>query len=335
MSDTIWNDVYMRKNFQDRGEIPSEGGWACSPDIIPNGIELIADPVDALTKNWNGPDIAKTIVLSQPNYFYVRAKNLSAVGTITKIELYYCPSNLFLYPSLWTNNQLCTNTGQNSVQVNASNAEDIMVPNEPFTFIPSDSEQICLISRVMTGQHPNPLPQEGVISDMKSLAAYIQNHPNIAWRNVQVFKNDLPVFNRMFHIETGDEAGQVILFLECKNIKGSTVSFSSGTPIPCGPDAGKNIALNKTQVTQDFMSLGTQILSLPKNFTTTIVYSYFSNGIVPEDCEINFHAVLLIDEADNLHANATPLNEFGIEHPYLTNSLQRGICIGTIHTIGK
>lgn len=335
MSNTIWNDVYMRKNFQDSGVIPSNGGWTNSPDIIPNGTNLISDPVNTLTNNWNGPDVGKATVLYQPNYFYVRAKNLSAVATMAKMELFYCPSHLFLFPSLWRDNQLLTSDGQTFVQASAANAGDVMVPNQPFTLIPTDTEHHCLISRVITGQHPNPLPQDGDIPNMDALATYIQNNPNMAWRNVELITKDIPTFNRTFHVETGNEDCQIMIFLECKNIKGSSVSFSCGTPIPSGPDVGKTISLSETQVTQDSMSLGTQIFSIPKNFSATINYSYFNKTPVQKGWEVNFHAVLMVSQASDLHATATPISELGNGHPLVANSMEKGVLVGSIFTIGN
>ncbi|MDP4092934.1 MAG: hypothetical protein Q8920_06190 [Bacillota bacterium] len=335
MQDSIWNDVYMRKNFQDTGKIPADGGWTQSPDIIPNGLGVMENPVSTLTGNWNGPDVGKQTVLYQPNYFYVRGKNLAPSGTNAKFELYYCPSHLFLFPSLWKDNQMKTSAGQTYIQAAAEKSGDIMVPNQPFTYIPNDTEHHCLISRVITEQNPNPLPEDGDIADMNALATYIQNHPNMAWRNVELVQQDIPTFNRTFNVTTGTTQCQVMIFLECLNVKGSSVCFSCGTPIPSGPDAGKAITLTKTIVTQDSMSLGTQIFTLPANFSTTITYSYFCNPPVQKGWQVNFHAVLLINPTDRLFRTSKPLHQFGVDRSLISNGLEYGIRLGSIFTVGK
>lgn len=341
MADNQWNDVYMRKNFQDVGNIPSQGGWTCSPDIIPNGTDLINDPVTTLTANWNGPDAGKQTVFEQQNYFYVRGKNLSQSSTTAKFELYYCPSNLFLYPSLWKDHQMKTSSGLTQVSAAAPEAGSIMVPNEPFAYIPENEIHSCLIGRVITDAHPNPIPEDGTITTMDQLAAYIQSTPNMAWRNVDLVDQDIPVFNRIFDIDVGAADGQVMVFLECINVAGSSVSFSSGTPIPSGPDKGKYIAISKTKVNQDSMSIGTQIFTLPAGFKTTVSYSYFNDGApVKTGWQVNFHAILITSSSNELFLTAKPLHEFLADKDFAKTlmaqtGMEKGISLGSIYTMSK
>lgn len=330
----MYNDVFMRKNLNDKGDYPATGAWTQSPDIIPNGITLIPDPVTTLTNSWNS-DIGKETVLYQQNYYYVRGKNLFNGPRTAKFELYFCPSNLFLFPSLWVENQMLTSSGQKQVSASVQKQGDIVVPIEPFTNRPTSDIHHCLIGRVITDGHPNPLPTQGQVTTMDDLAKFILNNPGYAWRNVVLVSRDVPTFTHYFNLSTGNEGGNVRMGINCKGITPkSRVAFSCGTPIPSGPDKGKLIELVPTEVTQSDMFLGTIDYYLPANFTTTVSYSYWANPPIQANWDLRFEAIRIYDESHELFSRALSFTELGYPKELRSskNQIQKGIRIGQCST---
>jgi hypothetical protein len=342
MSETQqWNDVYMRDNFNDSGQVPCpDPGWTSSPDIIPNGVNLLPDPVTYLKDNWN-KDVGKSTVLNQQNYFYVRGKNLFNGAQEGTFKVYYCPQHLFLFPSLWSEAQLKTSSGNDSVSASVQKEGDLVIPNEPFTLPPSAStEHHCMIAQVITTEHPNPLPAAGSIADMNALAKFILDHPNWVWRNITLVQGDIPTFTHYFGLESGTKDSQIMFQLECKNVTpGSFVAFSCGTPIPSGPDKGTLIELAKTEVTQPNIAMGTITLNIPKNFNTKISYSYWAKTPVQQGWKVSFKAFVIQNPGDQLydHSLAKPLTEFGLKKDQMpiSSGLPKAILIGSVHTQGQ
>jgi len=332
---TIYNDVYMRNHLGDTGQTPSSGAWTRSPDIIPNGTALIQDPVTTLTKTYNS-DIGKPTSLSNQNYFYVRGKNLSPGPKTAKFELYYCPRHLFLFPSLWTKNQLLTSDGQTQVSASAPAANDIIVPDQPFTNIPIHQEHHCLIGRVITDEHPNPLPDN--VTDNNALAAYILDNPSMSWRNVVLVQQDIPTFTNSFFLNVGDADCRVLLGLRCNNITpGSSVAFSCGTPIPSGPDKGKLIELVKTKVTQPSMFLGQEEFNFPAGYKSNVSYSYWANPPIQQHWDVTFEAITIYDNAHPLYSRAKRFTEIGYTKERFgpDGGLLKGIITGQCSTSGR
>ena len=335
VSTTTYNDVYMRDHLGDTGQIPASGAWTCSPDIIPNGTELIQDPVTTLTKTYDS-DVGKPTSLNNQNYFYVRGKNLSTGPQTAKFELYYCPQHLFLFPSFWMENQLLTSDGQKQVSASAPAAYDIIVPDQPFTNVPTSQEHHCLIGRVITNEHPNPLPVN--ITDMDALSKYILDSPNMSWRNVVLVQKDIPTFTHYFDLDVGDAECRVLLGIRCNNITvGSSVAFSCGTPIPSGPDKGKYIELVKTAVSQPNIFLGQEEFNFPAGYRSNVSYSYWAKAPIQEGWVVNFEAIQIFDNSHPLYSRAKCLTELGYPEKRLDadGGLLKGIRVGQCSTNGK
>jgi hypothetical protein len=328
----MYDDVFMRDTLIEIGAVPVKGGgWTLSPDIIPAGTELIDDPVNTLTETWR-QDIGKPVFFEQQNYYYVRAKNLYDGQQEAQFELYYCPQHLFLYPDLWLENQLKTSDGQGQVSAVASKEAEIMVPTNVFATIPASEEHHCLIGRVITDGHPNPLPNRGEITDMNALAKYILDHPNMAWRNVTLVKKDVSTFTHSFPFNSGSRGGQILIGMNCVDVPiGSTVAFSCGTPIPSGPDKGKYIELKKTELEQPNIFIGMEEYNMPVNFESQISFSFWAKPPVVENWTITFEAILILDESHELHKRAKTLAEHGYEDQTTKKGgLQKGVLIGSI-----
>lgn len=323
-----WNDVYMRKAIGDDGTVPFAGVWTASPDIIPNGTTAIDNPQTYYAGNY-ASDVGQATAPFHTNYFYVRGKNLAAGAATAKFELYYCPANLFLFPSLWNQNQLSTSSGKKQVEATAAATGDVLVGSEPFSYVaPDESIHHCLIARVITPAHPNPLPQDGDIGTSEGLAKFIVDNPNYAWRNVVTVDRGVPTFTHTFTIDTTPvgTGGKYLIGLSYKNLTvGSKVSFSCGTPIPSGPDQGTVIELKEMSVAQRNGSAGESFVTIPAGFKSTVSYSYTAQTPVLNNWSIEFFALQVVDAASaDLFQKATPLSDFGAamesNHPHFSDS---------------
>jgi hypothetical protein len=332
----MYNDIFLRSNLASVGLTPQTGAWTQSPDIIPNGTEVLGDPVTSLTASY-GSDVGRPTVMNQQNYFYIRGKNLFAGASTGTFELYYCPQNLFLFPELWVDNQLKTSSGATQVTASVAAQNDIVVPQTAFTNLPISDVHHCLIGRVITSAHPNPLPEAGSISDMNALAAFILDHPGFCWRNVVLVDRSLPTFTHQFNLDTGATGGKVLMGISCKDITpGSSVAFSCGDPIPSGPDKGKVIQLVQTTVPQPDVFLGQQSLDLPANFKTNVSYSYWANTPIQKGWTAEFSAILITEQAHPLRRRARPVTDFGFSPSFTeAGGIQHGIRLGSCSTVAK
>ena len=186
-----YRDVFVRDNFDDDGNAPSSGTVHLSPDIIPyQGGTL--DVAQAIA-TYGGPDIGKPFVQHGANNIYVRAKNLQPAGTESgTVQLYFCPSSLFMIPSQWTGNEVLTAGNTNTVSfVNAAgsmalNPGDICLTAEAFFLdgLPptTNGDHYCLIAVVNTPNETTTIPS--CFDSNAAFVAWVQNTPTVAWRNL-------------------------------------------------------------------------------------------------------------------------------------------------------
>jgi hypothetical protein len=272
---TQYNDLYMRCNLSDTGSVPRSGVLSSSPDIIPYGTTPVTDPGTFFTNN-HSQDVGQSLTANQQNYIYTRAYNYATGPQTGSIYLYYSPASLLLYPSLWSENGLTTSQGVDHVTVSAASANQIVVSNDPFTWVPQliSNDHYCMISRVSTNLNPSPVPQTG---DINEFANWISTSGGWAWRNVSIVANGSPTFTQTINYTQGATAGILQFVLQCQNVPvGAQVAFSCGTP---GPNPLIN--LPPTTVTNGSSFVIGMVSNIPANFVSNISYSYWANGNPP------------------------------------------------------
>ena len=341
----LYNDLYMRVNLNDQGLIPRTGPLSCSPDIIPYGTAPVSDPTTFFTNNFS-QDVGKDVFGGQLNYFYVRGKNLAPAAAEGQISLYYSKASLLLWPNLWSKNGLKTSGGNDKVAVSAKANGDIFVAKDPFTWIPDPpppGDHYCMISRVMTNSHPNPIPNPGSIKDF---AEWISGTPGFAWRNINVVQTNIPTFTDIMYYEQGDTEGEVTFLLRCTNVpKGASIALTCGTP---GPEPLINVPQTTVGNPESFVVGIT--CTVPAGFKSNITYSYWANGTnPPPGWKLECEAVYIINSSDKaLYRLAKHVAEFGL-HDYNTISAKsswmrptvksagpkKGIRVGNCSTIGN
>lgn len=270
------------------------------------------------------------------------------------MSLYCSEASLIMYPSNWINNPLKNSKGQDSVSV-VGDKNEVVVTEDPFTWVPQmlSNNHYCFVAMADTNDHKKPVPTS---DNMRDLATFLYNNPNVAWRNVNVVDNGVD-FSVPVDYKQGTEAGKMYIFAECSACPDdSQVSFSSGTPLPDGSHINKewtNIT-GCNPSTKKHVIVGATF-DVPANFTTTISYNYKSNGKLPlagEDWSIQLKAAFYQDSsgltreleafADNsehakLQAKAVHNELMVLEGNMRNGSITPGkfIGIGSHSTIGK
>lgn len=193
---SLYDDIYVRDNFNDSGETPSTGIPYISPDIIPYQGGLLTWQV-AIDTYSAGPDNGKPIINNGLNNIYVRAKNLQQIELESgSVSLYYSKASLLLLPSKWS--AILTSLGKAKVNfinrdgnLNAS-PNEILLGSEAFVLTglsPVQGDHYCLISIVKTPKHTVTIPEN--FATNAKFAEWVQNNPAIAWRNISYISNTL------------------------------------------------------------------------------------------------------------------------------------------------
>lgn len=273
-----YDDLYIRATLTDPGNVPRTGmGLSSSPDIIPYGQMPVDNPDTFFVGDNFNKVLSKDLVYGGQNYIYLRGLNLAAGATTGDMYCYYSPSNLVLYPSIWRTNVLYTQNGVDHVPVRASTTNAGFAPDTPLLWtpaLPPPGHHFCMISRVTTAQHPNPIPNTGGFSDF---AQWVAGNGGIGWRNVTVVNTGSPEIVFRTEYDQEDEPGLMDVLITAVDVPiGAEVWFSSGTKL----ENGKFIAIPPTKITQNPQTWGTQA-HIPSNWKTTFVGGYRSNGGKP------------------------------------------------------
>ena len=275
-----YTDMYIRATLTDPGNIPRTNmGLSASPDIIPYGIMPVNTPDQFFTGDNFNKILSKDIQYDADNYIYARGINYAAGAQTGQMYVYYAPSSLLLYPSTWRQNVLYNSAGdRDNVDVAAASANAPFAVGQPLVWrkvpYPPPNSHYCMISRVVTAQNPNPIPNTGSYSDF---ATWVANNGGIGWRNVTVVPTGSPEILFASAYDQGDEGGLMDVLITATDAPiGSEVWFSSGTPLA----DGKVIAIPPTKITQSPQTWGTQA-NIPPQWKTTFNGAYRSNGGIP------------------------------------------------------
>jgi hypothetical protein len=288
MSSNTYNGVLIRNNLSGKG-------GAESPDIIPYGDEPVKEPLTFFIANYK-QDVGKALIENVENYLYLRGKNFSENTVIGKFYLYYAKPSLILYPDQWENNALQTSTGQTSVPFTV-NPGEIAITVNPFTWTPQNSS-CCLIGRIVTPVHPNPIPQVGDIFDYSS---WRQNNRATAFRNITLVSRDSTSWTQDVYYSQGAIGAKVQFIITCTNVPvGAKVALSAGTP---GPTPVMDI--EPTTVTNAASFVVGMECYVPADYTSNISFSYWANGnIPPKGFSIKMSAQVVVPPGHELYEGA-------------------------------
>jgi len=285
---SLYDDLFARANIGDEPFIPKKGSLTHSPDIQPVGIKPIDDPHDYfIGKDGTQYDVDKgtDITATLRNYIYVRGA--SPLSTEGFVELYFISSSLLLHPSDWTKNQLKDEKGNTRIPFTAPSNQR-MVLSTPFVWDnPVADQHYCLVSRIITKRHPNPIPTSFAGSD--GFYKWLKESPGIGWRNITFVNPSLPTNTSTtdLHIPQERDSHDALIYLETIDIPiGVTVSFSS-----CDIDHPFQLEPQNITISHQFFYVFTR---LNGGTMGKVTFTYNRNGIeVPENAKLILHVTKL------------------------------------------
>ncbi len=335
---SMYDDLFFRTNLNDTGQLPIPSPAYTSPDIIPYGITPTPRPKEFFAENYAN-DVGQNLLENADNYIYLRAKNLAKESRSGSVWLYALKANLNLYPDLWKNYALQTsdkNVDNNRLNVISADSRGIAVTDNPFVWRAPSPDHYCLVSRVVTDEHPSDIPDVQHVTD---LTEFILDNPGFGWRNVTIVSADKPdTTTKGIHFVQGTEAATVTFDILCTNVpEGALVEFSAGTPGP-----SPLISLSKTPVGRslpdddDNYNWHTGVdCHVPAGYETDIDYSYWSNGTTPvPGMSITIRAVNIVSDDHRLYSRLFTPQQLGMS-PERCAALgnKRGIVLGSHTTV--
>ncbi|NJB69434.1 C1A family cysteine protease [Desulfobaculum xiamenense] len=287
----LYNDLFVRDNLSDIGQIPDNGSACSSPDIIPWGPMPQANPQAFFAGNWRS-DVSRDISAGEVNYIYVRGKNLSQGPASGRIFLHWSKASMLLWPSQWGNNKLKTSAKADSVPIAVSGQGQIVVGADPFEWSPDtiSGDHYCLITRIETAPHPNPIPADG---DIKDFASWLLGNPAVAMRNVKVVNMaDKPDLNVPVLLEAPQDMDLYVALVASNLPKGSAVRFT------CGDSRAEPLlTMPKTTISDSRSFLTGMPVRLPAGFSADVVVSFWRNGQqLDTPGSISVESFYLVDE---------------------------------------
>lgn len=273
---TAYDDIYVRDNYQDKGQTPTQGTLWASPDIIPYGAGTLT--MQQLESTYNGPDLGRNITNQEVNNIYVRARNLSSNCPDTgRVRLYIAPGSLLLHPNQW---RPITPAANGSPYVPLANGGTTQIgpgqicASSPAFYWTGDpnaaqyANHYCMVAMVDTPRHPAPpLPTD--FSSNHQFANWVANLPSVAWRNISIVApscQSLPGVPLVF-CNVDRQPREFVFVVRCTNITSAGTVRIQCTDQRCHIDDGGSVT--PTNFKRSFGPY-----SVPGKFTGTIIFSY-------------------------------------------------------------
>lgn len=329
---STYNGILVRANGNDTGTMPRTGDFTGCPDIIPFQQTSVSDPQATFGSATGSPtsydqNPGLNIIANDVNYIYVRGKN-TGTSTITgNTYLFYCPSNLVLWPQQWMTPDYMIlpdpnspNGNQQYIQMTAQPGAICVVP-QPFVWphpqMPADGTHYCLVTLTGTNDQIVQMQQSAMQTiSADGLGYWIANNGGAGWRNVVTVNANSPDFTTYTTYQSGATNSIIYFQLICTNVPaGAQIAFSAAAPNNGGTGYSP-IQLPWTTVsgaagtTQASFMAGIQT-NVVQNYQSSIYYQYKSNGYpTPAGMNITLQAIVISNNADALKDHTTRLADF-------------------------
>lgn len=179
--------IYLRPNLGSTGAVPAPPPLSTCPDIwvagslpMPNFQAALAAPASYQQQSL------EPIVPGVDYYVYVRGMNGGTAVQSVSVTLYFAPSNLLEWQSIWGSNVIPTDGGSATASITAVAPGQVGVADAAFVWRnvpppPPGSDHYCLIAQLNDANDSNPFPDVGDSFDMGELVA---NNLGWGWLNV-------------------------------------------------------------------------------------------------------------------------------------------------------
>lgn len=329
------------------GELPdgrrTSSAWTDSPDIILNGTGPAVDPTVFTTRDSYGREQAQRVFNDQLNYVYVRGLNTTAGKLDARLWLYHAQSNAVIWPQDWRQGGIFVNDPerpQNWVELTDLDPGAIGVSTPVFHWqatAPSPGAHFCMIAFAenpplsFPPRSPKPV---GSMGTWDQLAAFVQAHPNMAWRNTVPVGGAGPTWTMTEPIEGAPDGGEFNVGLKFKDMPtDGWVSFN----VP-GYDAGSTIVMpdppdQKVRIPRS----GTSILltlNWRRGYRSSISVSYWQ-GPTPPPKGANITPIVGVDVAALRGMVADPAHRAEELHLYESTKRDARFRAQLMHIVGS
>lgn len=301
------NPYFIRHQMNDT---PGNNGGSFSscPDIIfsttgaPDWTPLSVPASTFLTQASYNTDYGSTVQVTPPghppvnNFVFLRALNTNPQGPVipTRLWMMYTESDLALWPQNWlSSNILIGNTAQNwqdGVMLQSGGPGPYVVTGEPFLWAPpspNPNTHYCVISMVEPFPNADPATSLsdppfapptsiGYLSTFEQLVQFVLSNDWFGWRNTIDVSSLGATWQKTVPVTAPPDGGQVLVGVACNNMP-TDGCFAASMQ---GPDPANSLNLPKTPITTPNTNL-TVPVTLPPNFKTTMVITYWQGNTVP------------------------------------------------------
>lgn len=257
--------ITVRNQMSETGDLPRAYS-AGSPDIIVSGTTPLDDPAILEKPENYGNGYNNLLYIGLPNYLYVRGKNYGTSKVDGTWSLFWSTPNILMLPYLWEKNQLATSDG-NMTPPFSIEAGAIGASTNAFTWVPPGTDDhYCMIGIAESPDHPNPLKGVRNVSD---LAATMASNGNIAQRNLQLIRGNVPQVVSQAGYNQGEEAERIDIAVVIANLpKGSAYTVGSGTPLD-----GRVLFHSETKTTSSSFKYAWTDLDVPAQWSSLFNYT--------------------------------------------------------------
>lgn len=294
------------------------GAWTASPDIIPWG----TGPEDPNTfkdpANYdNGYYDHSSFYTQQPNYVYLRAKNLASGALPSRLWFYYTPSNVVTWPQNWlSSNTTVAGQSQNYVDVSPTTNGEIVVTDTPLVVVPDPvggGQHFCLISFAENKQSNPPVSPKpsGSMGTWNDLAHFVLTHPDMGWRNVTPVSSGAGTWTEAAPLQgAAIGGGQFGVGIQCKNMPtDGHVSFSVQGPPQDGAAGSANI--QDIPITSPNMRFTVPVTWSVSSYNSAVVITY-KQGATPAPAGAEIGAAVDMPSTAILESHGHMMDDFAL-----------------------
>lgn len=289
----VYMDVMVRDTLSDFGQAQVSGSVCKSPDIVPAGLNALTDPVTELKGQWF-KDVGRDLVANANNVIYLRGISHNPQKTKAKFYLYYSQASLLMYPSQWKDHLIPCSNGMEYYETGELQQGDLAVTETPYLWKPSSiqNDHYCLIGRVVTDEHPNPIPDA---KDVKEFTKFIACNPNYCMRNIALVEKDVPDYSVAVDYEQGKLGADIHFIVESSGCSPDAEFSLSST----NPHMASSICINRQKVPADGILTGICV-DVPAGYQSKLLLNFWNKNPKKacEKWELNLKAFYVVEGSE-------------------------------------
>jgi len=293
-----YSGIFVRDDINQYAGQAGSGG-SSSPDILFSGTAP-TDPTQYATAESYATGTDSNVTTGVNNYVYARGLNTNTSSQVSNIFLYYTESDLILWPKNWRgDNMTVGGVTQNWSPVMMSVPQKsslsttwspsvspgvIGVSPEAFVWTPptlqgSPYDHYCMISWADNSATPTPpdFSTIGQFSDCSQMAAFVQSHLNMGWRNTQDVYGTPATQTYSTGLSLQGEGGTVNLSISFYDIP---LDGTFNVELQ-GTDSSNTLSFQGLKLSDFRGGFNKPNLSYPPNFNTSVQVEWFRGATDP------------------------------------------------------